>query len=354
MRLSWLIGTVALGLGCQVFCDEPKTKLQVVTPRPEGIMAAAINGRGDIIGFQWVENKRVPGVLEQVPFYAQGTKLTPLPLLDGYTATFPAALSDDGVVVGRAGKPAPLGVAVPLRNQAIVWDAKSGIHGLGVLEGDLSSFASDITADGRRISGYSVGDNRVRACIWERDGKGWKAKPLPRVSMLGSGVVTISDSGNHVAAVDGEKPCLWSELPSGQWKQEFIGGPGSLVPRAVNNSGMVVGLRFTLDGLTHAVIWSRGTGQKMLEKPQGYVRSEALSVNNQGIVVGMVDGPGGSKTGPNAFVYEAGRLRLVDEGGPFLGSATAINDRGQITGVFEKEEEPEKPTKPIEVKKKAR
>jgi hypothetical protein len=354
MRLSWLAGAVAWVLACQGHCDEPKTKLEIVTPRPEGIVATGINGRGDIVGFEWVESDRFPGVIDQVPIYAQGKKISRLPLLQGYTATFPAALSDDGVVVGRAGKPAPVGVVVPLRNQAFVWDAGSGMRGLGVLEGDTASFACDITADGRGISGFSIGDNRIRACIWERDGKGWKATALPYVSRLGSNMVVISDSGNHVAAVDGEKPCLWSQLPAGQWKQEFIGGPGSLVPRSVNNSGLVVGLRFTPDGLTHAVVWSRGTGQKMLEKPEGYVRSEALAVNNQGIVVGLVDGPGGSKIGPSAFVYEAGKLRLLDEGGSIFGSATAINDRGQVTGVFDKEEEPEKPRAPIEVRKKAR
>ena len=149
----------------------------------------------------------------------------------------------------------------------------------------------------------------------------------------------MSDSGKYCSAVDGEKPALWSQLASGQWKQEFIGVPGSLVPRSVNNSGMVVGVRFTFDALTHAVIWTREAGQKQLEKPKGYVRSEALAVNNQGVVVGMIDGPGGSKVGPNAFAYEQGQIRLLDEGGPTFASAQAINDHRQITGVFEKDED---------------
>ena len=128
------------------------------------------------------------------------------------------------------------------------------------LEGDTASFASDITPDGRRISGFSVGDNRVRACLWDRDGAGWKASLLPSSSNLGSNVVAISDNGKFAAAVDGEKPCLWSQQGSGRWTQELLGGPGSLVPRAVNDSGIVVGLRFTPDALTHAVIWSRRRG----------------------------------------------------------------------------------------------
>jgi hypothetical protein len=164
----------------------------------------------------------------------------------------------------------------------------------------------------------------------------------------------MSDNGNFVTAVDGEKPVLWTESPGGQWKEEFIGVPGSLVPRGVNNSGMVVGLRFTFDALTHAVVWTRDTGLKVLEKPKDYVRSEALAVNNRGIVVGMVDGPSGSKIGPSAFVYEQGHLRLLDEGGPSFASAQAINDNMQVSGVFEKAEDEEQPGEPGRPKKTAK
>src|SRR5262249_13076488 len=211
-------------------------------------------------------------------------------------------------------------------------------------EGDSASFASGISRDGRRISGYSVGDDRIRACVWDRDGAGWKGTALPHSARLGSTTVPISGDGRFVAAVDGASPCLWSRDASGRWTREVIGDAGSLVPRAVNDSGTVAGVRFAGGGQTHAVIWSRQGGAKLLAEPEGYVRSEALAINSQGVVVGMVDGPGGSKIGPNAFVYAEGRLRLLEEGGPSFGSATAINDRGQVAGVLEKpEDEPAPP-----------
>jgi len=106
-------------------------------------------------------------------------------------------------------------------------------------------------------------------------------------------------------------------------------------------------VRFDHDGLTHGMIWTRSTGLKRLPKPAGYVKSEANAVNNAGVVVGLVDGPGGSKTGPNAFVYQDGHLRIIQEGGPNFSAAVAINDRGQVTGVFEKPEEEEKPNQPL-------
>jgi uncharacterized membrane protein len=287
-------------------------------------------------------------VIEQVPFFASGKTITYLSPPAGYTAVFPAAVSDDGVVVGHAGKPAPAG-RVPLRNQAFVWDAKTGMHLLGVLADDFISYARDISADSRRICGYSIGDNRARACIWDRDGAGWKGTALPHTANISTDIVTMSDNGKFVASLAGQKPCLWSERQAGIWSQEFIGGPGSLAPRSVNNAGMVVGVLHALDSLDHAVIWSRDQGFKQLEMPAGYVNSQANAVNNEGAVVGMADGPRGSKTGPDAFVYEAGRLRLIDEGGPSFASATAINDRGQVAGVFEQKEEDEhrQPGQPV-------
>jgi hypothetical protein len=62
------------------------------------------------------------------------------------------------------------------------------------------------------------------------------------------------------------------------------------------------------------------------------------AINNAGVVVGTVDGPGGSAIGPNAFVYEKGKLRLIDECGASFTSATAINDAGQVAGIVDKED----------------
>lgn len=346
MSRAWLIGLATVSLSWQTQGDEPKKKYQVVSPRDVGLSATGINGRGEIVGFEWIASKKDPSIIEQVPFFARGKTVNYLPPPEGYTAFFPAALSDDGVVVGHAGKPGPLG-QVPLRNQAFVWDSKTGMHGLGVLADDVVSYACDIASDSRRISGYSVGTNRVRACVWDKYGAGWKGAALPHTSRLGGNHVVISDDGKLIAAIDGDRPCLWSRLDSGKWSPEFLGGTASLCPRSVNNSGMVVGVRYTTDGQFHAVIWSRDQGLKQLAVPQGFVCSEANAVNNGGVVVGMVDGPGGSRIGPNAFVYEAGRLRLIDEGGPFFSCATAINDRGQAAGILDNDDEPPKPSEPL-------
>lgn len=341
MGRAWLTLIAGLSLAGFAAADEPAKKYQIVTPKDDAIVATAINAGGEIVGFEWVEEKKHPGIVVQMPFYAKGKEITYLPLLAGYTATFPADLSDEGLVVGRASKPAPPGVIVPLRNQGFIWDAKTGIRGLGVLKDDSASFACGITSDGRRISGFSVGPNRMRACIWEKYGDVWRANPMPHEFQLGSNTVAMSDNGKFLTAMDGELPCLWSEDAAGGWSREVIAGKGVLVPRAVNNSGTVVGLRFTGDGLTHAMLRTRKGSAQEIKEPEGYLRSEASAINNEGVVVGMVDGPNGSKTGPRPFVYENGRVRLMDEGGPAFTAATAINDHGQVSGVMEKEDEPD-------------
>ena len=338
MRYKWFLLAAGVTLTSDAGADEPIEKYQVVSPKDVGIEVTGMNGRGEVVGFEWADDVAQPGVVEQRPFLARGKEVTYLPLLKGYTATFPAAVSDDGLVVGRASKPSPPRARIQLRTQAFLWDARAGIRGLGVLEEDRASFASGIARDGRRISGYSVGDDRVRACVWERAGDGWKANALPHASRLGSNVVAISGDGRYVAAVDGVSPCLWTLSPSGAWSREVIGDNGSLIPRAVNDSGTVVGIRPNGDGQTDAVIWSREAGMRRLAKPEGYVRAEAFAVNDAGTVVGLVDGPAGSDVGPNAFVFEGGRLRLLAEGGPAFASATAINDHGQVAGVMEERE----------------
>jgi uncharacterized membrane protein len=347
LRIIFLLGA-ALGLTAPA-AAQPAKNYQLVTPKDIDIVATGINERGDIVGFESIEDRKTPDVIEQVPFYAKGKDITHLPRLEGYTATSPTGVSDDGLVVGYVAKPITQVGRGTGSNQAFVWDVRAGIRGIGVPEGDLSSFASGISRDAQRISGYSVGPNRKRACIWERDGAAWKAAVLPESAQLRSNHVPISGDGRLIAAVEADSPCLWTRDASGRWTREKIGNVGSMVPRAVNDAGTVVGTRYTPDSLSQAVVWSRSRGLRPLAKPQGYVKSEALAVNNRDVIVGMVDGPGGGKLGPNGFVYDTGPLRILDEWGPNFASATVINDRGQIGGVLEQKED-EEPTDPTRKK----
>jgi uncharacterized membrane protein len=334
-----MIVVAALALQSTLMADEPVTRYRLVSPKDDGIIVTGLNSRGDLVGFQWQEEKLQPGIISQVPFYTTGKTLIPLPLLKGYTATHPAAVSDTGLVVGRASKPGSPTHRVHLRNQAFIWDEAKGMRGLGALKDDSASYACGVSRDGTRICGVTVGDNRIRACVWELVNGEWTGTALPQEGQLGSQVAVMSDDGRFVASIDGTVPCLWSRRDRGAWTREPIGSAAAMAPRGVNNSGTVVGLSYEKNAVTDAVVWTRALGIIHLEKPKGYTRAEAHAINNAGVVVGMVDGPHGLEIGPNAFVYEKGRLRLLDECGPAFTDATAINDAGQVAGDLDKDVE---------------
>jgi len=322
----------------------PFPRFDVIATKTDQIAVTSLNGKGDMVGFEWREETEHPGVIRQVPFFSSKGQQTDLPLLKGYTATFPAAVSDDGLVVGRVSRPSTPNAnakagAVPL-NQAFTWTRDSGIQGLGMLKDDVASVACDVSSDGRRISGFSLGENRIRACVWDREGDGWRTSPLPQEARLGSNTVHLSDDGNSAAAVDGTVPVLWKRDEQGKWWREVIGPSGSMIPRGVNNASVVVGIRHSNQGTTDAVVWMRGKGLETIKLPAEYTRAEASAVNNLGIIVGLVDGPAGTDVGPNGFVSFHGETRIIKQDSAYLTSATCINDQGQIAGVVESLEVP--------------
>ena len=330
-----------------IYAADPPRRHEVVTPKNDAINAVAINSRGEVVGFEWAEDPEHPGVIGQEPFLYRGGVLTRLPLLPTYTSTMPAAISETGLVVGRSTKPINPQVRVPLQNQAFVWTEGDGIRGIGALPGDFASLASGVAADGATICGISIGDNRVRACVWERTGSGaatsWRGSPLPQTDPIASANVAISPDGRYLAGLDGGVPTLWSRSTptSATWTRVTIGPISSFNPRAVNNTGTVAGIILPRDGSTHAAVWTELAGIKPIPEPDGYTRSEAVAINNAGSIVGMIDGAAGSPVSPHAFVFEDNQLRILVEAGPHCVGATAINDNGQVAGSFEKEETPE-------------
>ena len=348
MRSALLLGlVVACSTPLAALGDDPARRHEVVSPKDDGIIATGINNRGEVVGFEWREDPKLPGVIGQDPFFARGKRQVFLPLLPTYTSTFPAAVSDDGLVVGRSSKPMSSRVRVPLQNQGFLWTEADGIRGLGTLPDDSASFATGVSRDGTRISGLSVGENRMRPCVWERTSGDprplYRATPLPQLGQICSSVVAISGDGRRVAGVDGNLPTLWTRTDDGGWSRETIAAAGSIIPKGVNDSGAIAGITYPRDGSTHAVVWTRAGGVQTIPEPPGYNRSEAAAINNAGAVVGMIDGPHDSPVSPRGFVFEDNQLRILEEAGPNCVGATAINDKGQVAGVFEKEEgEPNK------------
>jgi hypothetical protein len=348
--LVLVLGLTSVAAGPAGLCadDPPPARLQVIRPPLPDFETAGLNTRGDLVGFHWVESTELPGVVEQRPVLVRGAEVTEIPRLDGYTATMPAGLSDEARVVGRCGKPAAPGTRVALRSQAFVWDRDHGIRGLGTLPGDVLSYATAIARDGRTILGASLlPSGQPRVCLWRlQTDDQWQAEELPLGAPVGSPFLSLSPDGRRVATVIGGDAILWTDPGDGAWTRQVIARDGQLAPRAVNDAGVVAGLRHAADGRTHAVLWSENRGPTVLEEPPGFVRAEARGLNASGMVVGFVDGPNASEIGPRAFAWDGKSVRLLDEGGPGFVMATAINDAGQVAGVVEPLEVPPADGKP--------
>ena len=69
MGRAWPTLIAGFSLAGFAVADEPAKKYQVVSPKDDAIVATAINAGGEIVGFEWVEEKRQPGiVVSTLPF----------------------------------------------------------------------------------------------------------------------------------------------------------------------------------------------------------------------------------------------------------------------------------------------
>ncbi|HZQ54211.1 MAG TPA: hypothetical protein VFB14_18570 [Bryobacteraceae bacterium] len=89
---------------------------------------------------------------------------------------------------------------------------------------------------------------------------------------------------------------------------------------AVNEAGQVVGLQITSSGEQSATLWANGR-VTALTAPSHY--SEAIAINNLGVIVGGVDG--------QPAVWQNGALSLLPCSGG--GNVYGINDSGQAVGI---------------------
>ena len=299
---------------------------------------------GMTIGMKEIERRR--GLLEMVPFYHDGLNESSVPSLDGFTSLQLQRLSDTGMVVGTAGR-------VPTVSngafQGFIWsETEDRLERLEWLAGYRGSSAFDVSADGRRITGFCVGANppRIVPCLWELRGGKWKceriATPRDYNPFLTTGRVVISDDGKTIAA------CAYDRLERGEfsnylfiwrevnqaWKRT-LQRKGAFHLANVSNDGLIVGT-FRGNGSERAFVFDPVHGLRLLELLPGDARSAALDVNNDGTVVGFSDDPYGPTGGPQAFVWTSGKPQpLALPSNVAYSAATCITDKNQIGGYAE-------------------
>ncbi len=307
-----------------------------------------LNSSREAIGFR--ENLLGRGNLseESVYFGPDGMPRS-IPILEGYTHTFGTALSDTGYVVGRATRPIghPEGAT-----QAFAWHPEEEkLQGLGFLPDDTSSVATDISTDGRRVVGYSIGKERVRPCLWEFSEESWSVIPLPvtlddNPILAPSGVRISPDGKRIVASVSTPETIPGKRYRSHlvEWRADGDGWerrilyPEILIPAAVNDHGAVAG-RYVKEGSYRPFLWDPQDGFRDLGLLPGDVNGQAYDIDNQGTVVGFSDDPAGPEGGPEAFFWRNGEMRKLQLGENVVASvAHALNGLGEVAGLLEDNE----------------
>ena len=311
--------------------------------------AIAINSKCEVLGAR--EVMEGPGIGMKPYFRSTDTDVQLNPP-KGFTNLEPQALSDTGLVVGYVSRPAG-NAKGSLRG--FVWDSKTGnLSLLEPLSTDIASHAQDVSADGKRITGYSTGHTpaRMRPCVWQwqDESKTYVAQELSTILQnnpyLQSGQVIISPNGKRIAACITEEQLsdfmfdcslyVWDCSDAGEWQRKKLTDEQPKL-KDMNDQGTMVGVTAGEISERACVIDTNGKID-LIDLLPGDETNIAYGINNLGTVVGMSDDPRGVEGGPQAFIWRDGvvePLKLfkatVDS------SAMAINQDGAIAGFMLKD-----------------
>jgi len=289
-----------------------------------GSFAAAvrINAAGEVVGASTTPTG------EQHAFrWTARTGLVDLGSLSGAIGSFAWGMNNQGDVVGEADLPSG-------DTRAVLWTADGAIRDLGTLGGPSAlAFAID---DGGEVVGFSTLDagGPTHAFVWTAQGGILDAGAFNGTSTrlrtindartaAGSGNVA---SGGHAHAV------LW-RAATGFQDLGTLGNDPSFAA-TINDAGVVVGFSATADICCHAFRWTQATGMVdlgALSGPDG--NSSAAGLDGHGDVVGATTTQA-DPTNLHAFIWsESGGMRqLVEGAGEFDSEALGINEAGLIVG----------------------
>ncbi len=203
---------------------------------------------------------------------------------------------------------------------------------------------------GKPIAAYDINDLNKVACVLEngnREVRGFLWSPEASYLDIGDAVVprintTLECLGiNNQGVIVGNgrfsgrnEAFLWdgeSVQPLGILGEAAVSGSFSRA-RAVNDPGWVVGVSGNIDQLDRAFLYREGEMTDLGALGEGLDQSEAFDVNDNGQVVGWVNGAGGGR----AFIFDdAEGMRPLSNFAGGYSKALAINNRSQVVGQYE-------------------
>jgi probable HAF family extracellular repeat protein len=171
---------------------------------------------------------------------------------------------------------------------------------------------------------------------------------LPLIGTDTSGAATAINNSGQIVGISGicdQAVGRFTAIHAVMWQGNTVTNLGSLgvpawnTPMAINQRGTVVGFANAPGGgdpgnfNVHAFIWTPFTGMRDLGTLPGDTTSQALGINDEGLVVGESCGANGCR----AVLWQNGTIvdmnTLVVPGfTDHLAYANDINDAGQITG----------------------
>lgn len=239
-----------------------------------------INAMGFTAGYHARPDGQVDGKI-----WTSATSVSTLPTLGGLN-TWAYGINDAGTVVGTSS------FSNDLRG-AFRWTQAGGMQDLGSL-GGFNSSANAINASGMIVGESSTqGYSFNRAFLWTESGG---MVSLGSNNGVSSSATDINDNGS-VVGID-TKPngyqggFLWTQsggmIDLGNLTGDFSSGTA---PRAINNSGTVVGDAFDRFLNVTPFVWNGSVGMQRLDSlldasGQGWTLFYAADINDNGQIVG--------------------------------------------------------------------
>jgi len=283
-----------------------------------------LNNFGHVVGWSYTQDANRPYQSAQ-PFIWKDGKLTPLPLLDGFTSADASGINDRDQVVGTAAK-IDSGIRI---NRAVLWDHGKAMD-LGLLEPNSRSQAYSLNFWGT-IVGYShnLTDGSNTAIVWY----GGVIHALPFLpGQAGSVAFAINDFGviagiQYPADQSSENPCLWYWNGTGYAALSLRNlGTGEGWATGINNWGQAVGYDGVDPDSPEAILWD-WKGAHPLPLFPGDSYGDAIAINDSVQVVGFSEN--------RVLIWDNGTVNdlqsMVPPDTPQLLDVQSINRLGQIT-----------------------
>lgn len=305
--------------------------------------AQGINDAGQVVGNSQVTDANGISTSERAFLYTPGAGMADLGTA-GATGAFAWDINNSGRVTGMVHQGGSFATG-GYYEWAAVWD-----NGVGHTIPGYGQIGMMSVAYGVNDNGVVVGNADVMSPYYTGNSEAYRydGTTLTFLGTLGgkwSYGMDINNNGYVAGFADtganpnGGQPgvyvsryhaVIWS--PTGGIKDLGTFGTDSYAYK-INSSNQAVGSTLGNDGLYHAFLYD---GTRMIDIGFAGVHGEALSINNQGQVVGDTVNWGSS----TAFLYEAGATydlnNLLNANtvttGDFLMSAHDINNLGQIVG----------------------